>query len=144
MFKGVCGVICGAIAAAMLFVNPVEVHAESKMYEVISVNEDLLPENVTIQPRVSIEYDHQSGTESADKWKTRYCWGRTQASQGNIKLSSYTRARYESIIPFGGITGDSDRVWSKVEGGPSYAESGTVSADTFSQWVAHTYYGTTD
>ena len=112
-------------------------------YEVISINEDILPQNISLQTRgVSITYNHTSGTKSRDNYITRYCWGKTQAQQGSIKLSSYTRARYESILI--GIKGDSGRIWSKVEGGPSYAESGEVSADTGSQWVAHTYYGTTE
>lgn len=117
-------------------------------YEVISINEDILPQNISLQTRslqtrgVSLIYDHTSGTKSRDKYITRYCWGRTQVKQGNINLTSYTRARYEGIL--GGIKGDSGRKWSKVEGGPSYAESGEVDADIGSQWVAHTYYGITE
>ena len=122
-------------------------HAEEnltgRLYEVISTNENALPENISIQPKIKITFDHTSGTKSHDNFVyTRYCWGRTQAQQGTIKLSSYTRARYEDFLGF--VTADSGRVWSKVEGGPSYAESGDVSADIGSIWTAHTYYGTSD
>lgn len=137
------GLFLGTIAIVCLIGSSLSVAAaEPSMYEVISKNEDLLPGNMTIQARVSITYDHTAGTESDDHWITRYCWGRTQAKQGSINLSSYTRARFEG--PFGMISGDSGRVWSKTEGGPSYAKSGTETADIGSPWVAHTYYGTTD
>lgn len=145
--KKLKGVFMGILSVACLFKGNIAVYASdlpANGYEVISTNEDLLPENISIQPRVSVTYDHTAGTKSHDRYVyTRYCWGRTQAKQGSINLSSYTRARYESIV-LGRVTADSDRQWSEEVGGPSYAESGDVDADIGSQWVAHTYYGITD
>lgn len=110
---------------------------EADLYTVISTCESL-PDNICMRTENPVTFDHTAGTDSKDNYVTRYCWGLTQCWQGNIKLDSYTRARYESI--FGGITADSGRQWSENQG-KSYAESGNVSADIGSQWVGHTYYG---
>lgn len=113
---------------------------------VISVKEELtIPSNVTVYSAAaldtsSVTYDHNSGIS----WNLgeRQVWGNTQATQGTIKLSSYTRARYEHEWYQGGsIYGDSGRVWSSIPGGRSYAASDWEYFNTFNSGVAKTYYG---
>jgi hypothetical protein len=68
-------------------------------------------------------------------------WGSTQASQGTIKLDSYTRARFEMPWYLGGrIYLDSGREWS-INQGKSYAQSGTELYKPLESGVAKTYYG---
>jgi|GEM_PF-1931635 len=113
---------------------------------VISTKETsvIIPSNVTISSiraldTSSITYDHSAGI-SWDKGE-RQVWGNTQAKQGDTKLDSYTRARFEHTWYQGGsIYGDSGRVW-RSNKGRSYAYSDWETFNSFNSGVANTYYG---
>lgn len=106
---------------------------------IITTHEDVvIPNNVVIQKtRSSITYDPDSGIEWDRGYRT--VWGSCQAKQGNVKLNSYSRARFEHLITHSPYL-DSGRVWSTNQG-RSYAESGKELYKNGSSGVAHTYYG---
>ncbi|MBE0340605.1 hypothetical protein E4V51_04535 [Paenibacillus sp. 28ISP30-2] len=112
---------------------------------VISTKEELhIPNNVTVNSitalnNASITYDHNSGID----WDrgNRQVWGNTQAQQGDTKLDSYTRARFEhALVQGGSVYGDSGRVWSTNKG-RSYARSDWENYNSLKSGVAKTYYG---
>lgn len=133
--------VCLLSALAAITVNNVPVFAaeENNPNIVISTHEDVkVPENVSIEgvsARVSVTYDPDSGIVWDHGY--RYVWGSCQAKQGQIKLDSYSRARFEKLLY---NYCDSGRVWSKNQG-RSYAESGKELYDSLNSGVAHTYYG---
>lgn len=106
---------------------------------VISVHQDItIPSNVIhVLKDSSVTFDHDSGIDWDNGYRT--VWGETQAKQGNIKLDSYTRARFETY-PFGLPYLDSGRVWSTNQG-KSFARSGKEKYDALDSGVAKTYYG---
>lgn len=118
---------------------------------IIEVQENVtLPENVSmlnnsnaIPMAYEITYDHDSDIVwehyPANK---RRIEANTQAKQGSINISSYTRARFERAwFQGGGVYGDSGRCWSATEGSRSYATSGWDKYDMLSSGQAKTYYG---
>lgn len=114
--------------------------------QIISTQEDIkIPQNVLSANSsitnstlaVSVTYDTDSGID----WDKGYrsVWGSCQAKQGTVKLDSYSRARFETLI--GGLPYlDSGRVWSTNQG-TSFAQSGWELYDALNSGVAHTYYG---
>lgn len=124
------GVICVSVLANESVNNP---------DLIITTHEDVvIPNNVVIQKtRSSITYDPDSGIEWDRGYRT--VWGSCQAKQGNVKLNSYSRARFEHLITHSPYL-DSGRVWSTNQG-RSYAESGKELYKNGSSGVAHTYYG---
>ena len=109
---------------------------------IVSINENItIPQNVRIASvqMTSVTYDENHGIESS--LGSRYCWQSCQASQGTVKLDSYSRARFEHTwFQGGGIYGDSGRVWSTNQG-ESYAAFDWEVFDALNSGVARTYYG---
>lgn len=118
---------------------------------IIEVQENVtLPENVSILDNSNaipmayeITYDHNSDIVwdhyPVDK---RQIKANTQAKQGSINISSYTRARFERAwFQGGGVYGDSGRCWSVKEGSRSYATSGWDEYDQWGSGQAKSYYG---
>lgn len=105
---------------------------------IIETNQNIsIPDNVSLLS-YDIAYDHNSkiNWDKGDRQVT----GNTQARQGSLNLSSYTRARFENYIT-GRPYLDSGRVWSVKQGARSYAASGWERYDAIDSGVAHTYYG---
>jgi len=109
---------------------------DSNANKVISVHE-----NISFAPGImafsSISYDHNGYVE----WDKGYrrAVGNTQATQGSVKLDSYSRARFETLI-LGTAYLDSGRVWSSNQG-RSWAYSGWELYSALDSGVAKTYYG---
>lgn len=109
--------------------------------QVISIHEDVhVPNNVTLYS-YPVTYDHNS--EIVWDRGYRQVKGDTQAKQGTINISSYTRARFESW-PGGVPYADSGRQWSDPEGSRSRAESGWELYSALDSGIACTYYGIED
>jgi hypothetical protein len=132
-----------ALLCGLLTTSTIPVLASGKGGEVmdpnvvISVRENInIPSNVSLT-RSSITYDHKSSI----KWNKGYRWitANTQAKQGAVKLNSYTRARFETLI-LGSPYCDSGRCWSNKQG-RSYATSGKELYQMLNSGVAKTYYG---
>lgn len=124
-----------------VFANDISTTNENKPKNaniVIETNQNIsIPDNVSLLTS-SITFDHNADI-IWDKG-SRQVKGNTQAKQGKINLSSYTRARFENYIT-GRPYLDSGRVWSATEGSRSYASSGWEYYDNVNSGVAHTYYG---
>lgn len=107
---------------------------------VITTQENVnIPNNVSVEKtaRGSITYAPASGIDWDRGYRT--VWGSCQASQGTVKLDSYSRARFERLIT-GSPYLDSGRVWSENQE-KSFARSGSELYSTLDSGVAHTYYG---
>ena len=124
-----------------VFANDISTTNENKPKNpniVIETNQNIsIPGNVSLLTS-SVTFDHDADII----WNkgSRQVKGNTQAKQGKINLSSYTRARFENYIT-GRPYLDSVRVWSATEGSRSYASSGWEYYDAINSGVAHTYYG---
>lgn len=135
-------VICLMATVATVLGSSMSVFAAAPSNDpnlIISTHEDVVtPKNVMVQnARSSITYDPNSGID----WNKGYrsVWGSCQAKQGSIKLDSYSRARFETLITRSPYL-DSGRVWSTNQG-RSFAQSGWELYSTLDSGVAHTYYG---
>lgn len=145
MFKKVISLVCAVCAAFSLAILPVYAEEYTNDFDqIIEIQENVtLPGNVSLLDTtraVSVTYDHNSEIEG-NQGKRRI-HADTQAMQGTIKLSSYTRARFErEWFQGGGVYGDSGRCWSATPGGRSYATSGWDTYDFLESGMAKTYYG---